>query len=199
MRLLIGLWGFDLSESWNYYVSYSALPWRIHGARAPAKAAANTKSTGEIFADPKVDALADAAEKGDVKEVDRLVVAGADVNAKSKDGKVTPLFLAVKGQYYEASAGPRANKAGIRRLLEHGADPSFCVTFQRLTSTDARASLGGQASWSVIHLAAESKDDPEWLELLLKHGANPKLVYPGLGDLDTVDTLRWLDAAIRCH
>ncbi len=42
------------------------------------------------FEDPQVIALCQAIEASDIKEIDRLVAAGADVNAKGKGNMVHP-------------------------------------------------------------------------------------------------------------
>lgn len=63
-----------------------------------------------MFADPAARALAEAARRGRVRTVDRLVAGGTDVNASGTD-KVTPLYWA-------------GNLRVFRRLLELGADPN---------------------------------------------------------------------------
>lgn len=68
------------------------------------------------FADPQVGALAAAAARGNVAEIDRLVQAGADVNATGKDN-VTPLAIALA----------KRNLAGVTRLLALGADPNHVL------------------------------------------------------------------------
>ncbi len=110
---------------------------------------------GDFFSDQNVIALANAAERGDTKEIDRLISAGTDVNTRGKDG-MTPLLWAMWAK----------SKPGFRRLLERGADPNLQVTGGR-----------GKGS-SVTSLSAMAANDSEWLELVLKHGANPNLVNP---------------------
>lgn len=141
----------------------------------------------ELFEDPKVAALATAAAMGDVKEIDRLVAAGVDVNARSKDCTLTPLFFAIiRNQYLSKE---QTITAGFRRLLEHGADPNFhliCADI-RLPNDRRMTFPGGQPRWSIVHLAAGDEWNTEWLEALLKHGANPNLVYPGNSDINGDD------------
>ena len=62
-----------------------------------------------MFADPAARALVEAARRGRVRTVDRLVAAGTDVNA-SGIGKINPLYWAGSLRVF-------------RRLLELGADP----------------------------------------------------------------------------
>jgi ankyrin repeat protein len=66
----------------------------------------------DAFTDPGARALAEAAQRGDVKEIDRLATSGVDVNATGKFG-VTPLFCALSSRNHE----------GFLRLLELGANP----------------------------------------------------------------------------
>ncbi len=110
----------------------------------------------DFFANANVIALALAAERGDTKEIDRLVSAGTDVNTRGKDG-MTPLLWAMWAK----------NKVGFLQLLERGADPNLQLT--------GGSSIGSSVtSWS-----ARAENDSEWLEIVLKHGADPNLVNPG--------------------
>jgi hypothetical protein len=70
----------------------------------------------DYFTDPKVIALCHAVEAKDLAEMDRLVKAGADVNAQGKD-KMTPLLWA-----FPDNQLPR-----FKWLLEHGADPNVAI------------------------------------------------------------------------
>jgi len=103
----------------------------------------------EAFSDPSVVALAYAAQTGNMQEIDRLVAAGVDVNTVGRDG-VTPLYWAFLAQ----------NKAGFKRLLEHGANPN-------LQTDDGD---------TVMHFAAGLAKDSEWIELALKYGGDPNVV-----------------------
>jgi hypothetical protein len=70
----------------------------------------------DYFTDPQVIALCHAIEANDLDEIDRLVAAGANVNALGK-GNMTPLLCAF----------PDNKLARFRRLLEHGANPNVVV------------------------------------------------------------------------
>lgn len=96
-------------------------------------------------------ALATAAENGDVKEIDRLIDSGVDVNAVGKDG-MTVLHWAMRAK----------NKAGFTRLLQRGADPN-----ERLVE-----------GASVMCAAAEDAEATEWLKILLKNGGRVNHVRP---------------------
>jgi uncharacterized protein len=100
------------------------------------------------FSDPGVAKLAKAAKNADVTQIDLLVGAGVDVNARGK-GDTTPLMYALSGD----------SMNGVQRLLEHGADPN-------------RQTDSGQ---SAVRIAARRKDSNA-LRLLLAHGADPNLV-----------------------
>ena len=104
------------------------------------------KSAETTFADPAARALAEAARRGRVSAVDRLVVAGADVNA-SGGGGANPLLWA------------NDNLPGFRRLLELGADPNVLYDI----------------GTTVIHLVARSGGRPVFLEAALAHGGDPNV------------------------
>jgi hypothetical protein len=109
----------------------------------------------DFFTDPNVISLVLASERGDVKEIDRLVSLGTNVNARGKDG-ITPLYFPMWAK----------NKAGFLRLLEHGANPNLQLT--------GSSGVGS----SVTNDSARAENDSEWLEIVLKHGGNPNLVNP---------------------
>lgn len=62
---------------------------------------------------PQAQALAKAAEKGDIATMDKLVAAGANPNATGEYGVTVPAWVIL-----------HPNKEGFRRLLELGADPN---------------------------------------------------------------------------
>jgi uncharacterized protein len=98
-----------------------------------------------MFPDENVRALARAAGKGDIKEVEKLIASGINVNAKGKKN-TTPLFWA------------RKNYKGFKRLLELGADPNMVY------DEDTTIML-----WVVVD------EDIRFLKAMLEHGANPNL------------------------
>ncbi len=114
----------------------------------------------DFYSDPDVIALVQAAEKGDRDAIDRLVSRGVNVNAEGKDG-MTPLLWAMWAK----------NKQGFLCLLEHGADPNRQIHF-------AGPTRNPDEGFSVTNYAARAENDSEWLELVLKHGANPNLIMP---------------------
>ena len=98
----------------------------------------------DIFSDPAVAELAQAAENGDAARVRMLAASGVDVNATGRDG-ITPLLFALPAQRLEA----------LRALLEAGAD--------------ANVTVPGVAPVAVI--AGGSNSDV--LRLMLERGADP--------------------------
>ncbi len=98
-----------------------------------------------MFPDRNVRSLAYAAGRGKIKEIDRLVLQGIDVNSRGKNN-ATPLFWAMR------------DFNGFKRLLELGADPN--VVFGD----------GG----SVIHWAVLNEDG-RFLKAVIEHGGDLNL------------------------
>lgn len=95
--------------------------------------------------------LAKAAGRGDVKEVNRLVASGVNVNTAGQHD-ITPLWWALWKKNYE----------GFIALLNQGANPN------------AQHADG----YPIMYLAADMNDS-RFLEATLNHGGNPNL--PGRG------------------
>lgn len=98
----------------------------------------------EIYTDANAAALAEAACRGDIKQIKRLIAEGADVNARAIDN-ATPLL------YAEVCR----NLKGITALLENGADPN------------ARADNG----YTPV-LGATQLEDSRILEVIIEHGGD---------------------------
>lgn len=119
----------------------------------PLTAACETKLVGmtaqQYFGDTLEARLALAAGQGDVEEVKRLVARGANVNATG-DKNLTPLGWALF----------QKNPAGMRALLEAGADPNQPVSPKK-------------------HLypvwVAAGLDNPELLKVLLEFKGDPNV------------------------
>ena len=99
-----------------------------------------SKRAAEAFADPQARSLAEAAARGNVRELERLVKAGADVNAKGSLG-ITPAWWAIRNR----------NQVGFEWLLAHGANPNAAVE-----------------SITIMELAA-GYEDSEFLQVVLRH------------------------------
>jgi len=110
-----------------------------------------------VFGDPKVIALCKAIEADDLKQIQELIDAGANVNAIGDSG-VTPLLWAFLDNKIDR----------FKLLLENGADPNI-----QLTENIGKRSVF-KAGDAVLHMAARSQF-PEHFELVMKHGGNPNL------------------------
>ena len=110
------------------------------------------------FEDPQVIALCKAIEAEDLKEIDRLVAAGANVNAKGK-GKMTPLLWAY----------PDNKPERFKRLLEHGANPN--IIFDSDFNAGKKISFAGR---SVTHMASGTWF-PKYFDYVFQHGGDPNL------------------------
>lgn len=123
----------------------------------------------DYFDQPLVIELCGAIEANDLAEIDRLVAAGADVNAQGK-GKMTPLLWAF----------PDGHLARFKRLLDHGADPNV------LFESDFGTRGGIQPGESVTHLAAGTRFSGYFAAVFDERG-DPNLVKKthALGQGDT--------------
>ncbi len=127
----------------------------------------------DYFQDPQVVALCRAIEADDVKEMERLIDAGADVNAIGKDGMTLLLW-----------AFPENKIERFACLLRHGANPNvpfdsdFGVGNRPFHPYDTGGSSfldrGCHAGQSVIHLASRSPEI-EYLRLVVANGGDVNL------------------------
>lgn len=113
----------------------------------------------EFPGNPQAQALALAAEHGDAKEIRRLM----------KDEGVNPDTVFTKdGLPLVAWPVFTENPAGLKAMLENGADPNAAV----LTSMQHTTRFKGRIENNAMVWAAKA-DDPIYLKLLLDHGGNP--------------------------
>jgi ankyrin repeat protein len=115
----------------------------------------------DYFTDPQVVALCHAIEAKDLAEMERLVKAGADVNAQGK-GKMTPLMWA-----FPDNQLPR-----FKWLLEHGANPNVVV------ESDFNTGHRTFAGDSVTHIACATPF-PGYFDAVFDHGGDPNLRRTG--------------------
>jgi ankyrin repeat protein len=127
----------------------------------------------DYFDDPQVQELCAAIEDNDIEEMNRLISAGADVNAIGRDG-MTPLLWSFPDRKLER----------FECLLRHGADPNVVIEGD-FGIEPHRAfhphPVGGHASddrgcppgFSVTLLAARSPV-LEYLKLVLEHGGDAR-------------------------
>lgn len=115
----------------------------------------------DFFDDAKLIALCKAIEANDLKEMEKLIKDGADVNAKGK-GNMTPLLWAY----------PDNKPERFKLLLEKGADPN--VFIESNLNVHKSAFLPGD---SVTQITAKSGFSKHF-ELVLNHGGDIDLVNP---------------------
>ncbi|MDH5228476.1 MAG: hypothetical protein OEZ58_10190 [Gammaproteobacteria bacterium] len=101
----------------------------------------------QSFSKPLDSQLIYAAIDEDFAEVDRLVKAGANVNAVGSEG-LSPLMWLIAAKA----------KKGLEKLLQLGANPNY--------KTDIE--------FSAMELAAQA-DDIDYLKILLRHGGDPNI------------------------
>lgn len=104
---------------------------------------------GRAFKDPRVVALAVAAQRNDLRGIDKALAEGADVNATADQGRgeqVTPLMFALI--------------------------PDQPLALERLLAAGAKANVLFPNKYSPM-LIALSKTDPRFALLLLQAGADP--------------------------
>ena len=116
----------------------------------------NQHSASKYFTDKKVISLSNAAKKGNIKKIDKLLDDGVDINTVGKTG-LNPLYwlLVMNGESSD-------KKIGFKHLLEKGADPTQIHT---------------ETGWNLIHTTSKYNDS-YYLKTILDSGKlNP-------GDLD---------------
>ena len=112
---------------------------------------------GDYFEDSQVVQLCESIEENDLEAVNRLIEAGANVNAIGK-GNMTPLMWAY----------PDNKRERFEQILKAGADPNVIFTSDFGTGS---ASIKGA---SVTHLAAASTF-PQHFDLVFEYGGDPNL------------------------
>lgn len=122
-----------------------------------------------LFYDVPSTPLHEAAWKGDVDTIRRLVKEGADINAPDALGG-TPLYWAARGGHAlgpHRCHGEAANRPGvIAALLDLGADPNL---------QDRRPRIPGASSgWTPLFVALHHEQFKS-AAVLLEHGADPNI------------------------
>ena len=122
------------------------------------------KTVKESFSDPREVELVEAAMRGDGATLEKLAAAGVNVNASGLHG-TTPLIWTALSH----------NKKGIKKLLQLGANPN--QHFEK--------------GYTIVWFAAGG-DDPELLEILLRHGGDPN-VWVGSNNalMQAVEQRQW--------
>ena len=120
------------------------------------------------------EALVDAAYNGNLKEVKRLVAAGAEINQRAADSYGRPLVSALAEEHMDVA----------RYLIEHGADPNAV--------DDAMEFCGGDKTyqpWTALSTAVFSNRE-DIVQLLLEKGANIKTCPKEEGEANPAMALR---------
>src|SRR5205814_8312582 len=107
-------------------------------------------SAGTLLADSSTEALCQAVRAGDLSKVDELLTQGVPVTGRESMGGTALHGASVSGRFEVAD-----------RLLRAGAEVDVTHTLDRATP---------------LHYAV-SGNQPELVELLLEHGANPDTTY----------------------
>jgi uncharacterized protein len=124
----------------------------------------------DFFKDPAVISLCKAIEAKDLKEIDRLIKSGANVNAKGR-GNMTPLFWAFP-----------MGETTFKKVLELGADPNVKLT-ERLPSmclVEGHSVMAACATPALIEGILHNEYFPNvpmdnYLKLVLEHGGNANI------------------------
>lgn len=127
----------------------------------------------DYFTDPKVIALCRAIEANDLAEMERLVQAGTDVNARGK-GNMTPLLWAFPDNHL-----PR-----FKWLLEHGADPNVKIESEFNTRGFM---VPGDA---VTHFVCKTAF-PGYFDAVFEHGGDPNLRTRRYEDVPLTVVIKW--------
>lgn len=126
-------------------------------APSPAEKSAHTRSLEKWYPDKGAQALAVAAEFGDVAEVRRLM----------KDEGVNPdKYFSPEGMPLIAWPVFTKNPAGLKAMLENGADPNAAMPYPLPPDRTPRNNDNAMV-W------AAKQEDPTYLGYLLDHGGNP--------------------------
>ena len=111
------------------------------------------KSVGQVFVNVQSRNLALAVCHGNDHAIDKLIEAGADVNATGYGG-TSILMWGMECH----------SKSGVEELLKHHADVNY--------------SIGGDGGMSAMWLATMSSDS-YWLKMFIKYGGNVNDIYNG--------------------
>lgn len=174
------------------------------------------RSASALFSSSQDAELADAAcSKDAAREVPALVKAGANANARGKQG-ISPLIWAMSCH----------NHQGIKALLEAGADPNLPMSARKMNDQGHKYWVLGQTNCAKrpfqgdlicqppVYLASGG-DDPKLLSILLKNDGDPNAVDQNFRSalmnavsLDRVENMKLLIASgadvnycpyKRCH
>ncbi len=128
-------------------------------APSPAAKSAHTRSLENWYPDKGAQALAVAAEFGDAAEVRRLM---------KEEGVNPDKHFSPEGMPLIAWPVFTKNPAGLKAMLENGADPNAAILHPAQETERFRGRYENNAMvW------AAKQEDPIYLRFLLDHGGNP--------------------------
>ncbi|MBX9652335.1 hypothetical protein K2Y11_01820 [bacterium] len=127
----------------------------------------------QFFDDPKVVELCHAIERNDIKEVEKLIKDGVNINTAGR-GNMTPLFWAYPGDHLQI----------FKLLLAHGADPNVII------SKDVWELTRNAKSWMKTGAAVTHYSCMTWrsgyFEAVFDYGGDPNLLaFNGKGGSPT--------------
>lgn len=108
-----------------------------------------------LFENTAVWSLAKAVDDENIKKIEALINAGADVDAREPEYGQSLLMMAILRHRYLSAAA----------LLERGANPNAIDSYHHD---------------SVLEIAIQNTQDDRFIKLLLQHGANPNLSSGGV-------------------
>lgn len=120
-------------------------------------------SAYDMFQDPKVAELAEAAAKGDLRWINRLIATGADINTKGRF-EYTPVMWAIRTHSLK----------GFEHLLKHG----------------GRLDTSNNTALSAMSLAAGPAPNAKFLKMALAHGGDPNFVDSITGETPIFQAVR---------
>jgi ankyrin repeat protein len=132
---------------------------------SPAPSQESEYDLSAAFKDPKAQALALAAEHGDVKEVQRLM---------KQEGVNPDVIFSDDDSGMPLVAWPvfTHNADGLKAMLENGANPNARKPGHNVTKFED-GSVADHFDYSNAMVWAAKQDDPIYLKLLLDHGGDP--------------------------
>jgi ankyrin repeat protein len=119
----------------------------------------------------------DATEKGDTKEVEKLLQMGENVDIQNTPYKQRPLHLAVYNEHPDIVALLLKHGADANARMNNGQTPLFIASYfgdiksmKLLIEHGAEVNIKDHLGSTPLHKAVEG-DNPEAVTLLLDHGA----------------------------
>lgn len=126
-------------------------------------------------------ALMEAAYRGQLEEVQRLVVAGATVDARDPENRTSMMWAAFNGHtavvalLLKQGAELEAKDVNGRTALLYASSGPFAPTVELLLKSGADVNVQGSLEGFTALMTAAAEGQVEVVRLLLAHGAEPSL------------------------